>query len=185
MSGREAMLARVANAVIPGGGLILAGWPWTGAILALAFGVGANGTIAAWWIIPEDVPATGTMALLFCTAAVYVVAQVLLAARLAKAVDESRTSARHEALRRAVACLREGDATAGLKELARLGEAHRSDLLVAYRRAQLLGLTRDAQAVREAWQNVRVLDRHGLYREECASALREAQAGPEAGEGVT
>lgn len=49
---RRRILAHISNAVLPGTGLILIGRGWTGAMLAVLFGVCAHVTIAGFVIAP-------------------------------------------------------------------------------------------------------------------------------------
>ena len=60
--------------------------------------------------------------------------------------------------------LERGDGDAALEALEPLRIAGKQDLLVAYRLAQVLTMKRDVSAGLEAWQQVRTLDRHHVYR---------------------
>src|SRR5262245_3235280 len=169
-SPRDAARRRLINLVIPGAGLVLAGRPLAGFGTGLSFAATLNAALALGLLIPDDFPRTAvwcaTAAALF-----YIVAQFLLLRADARDQASGARNERREALSALVSALREGrsdDAAA-----ARLQPLAECDLHVAYRLAQSATLRADADGALAAWERVRQLDPHHIYRGEMLAALRQ------------
>jgi len=184
MSGRCEHLARAANLLVPGGGLILVGQVAGGVIVALLFALLANLSAAATLLFPDDVPALWRAGLLGVTAGVYLGAQVRLAQTLREGRTRARLERRNQALRLAREHLLRGEAQAAWEVLQPVLDLADSDLLVAYRAAQVLTACGDAQAARQAWERLRRIDRHRIYRREIEQHIQAAQHGAAGPSGV-
>jgi hypothetical protein len=171
-AGNNATSAQLVNLVIPGGGLILIGSETIGVLVALLFTAAANFAIAALLLIPDDVPRTWCGLSVGVAIGTYLGAQI----RYAQTVRHQRAGAdqalRRAALRDARCALMAGrveDAWRALQPL--VGQAE-SDLVVAYRLAQVLTARGSGAAALAAWRRVRRLDRHRVYRQEVADNER-------------
>lgn len=165
-------LARWVNLAVPGTGLLLLGrWP-AGLVTLVAFTTAANGVIWSTLIAPEDwsgwIPgAAGGLA-----AAAYVAAQLVLSQEIGAARRRICALRRREILAASERLIEAGDLGAGLAELERLDPADTRDLPVAVRHAQLLQGLGDWAGARRAWEHVRRIDRHQVYRVVSDEALR-------------
>jgi hypothetical protein len=169
---RNATRGQLINLVIPGGGLILIGSETIGVLVALLFTVAANYAIAALLLIPDEVPATWRGLSLGVAIGTYLGAQI----RYAQTVRHGRASAAREqrgaALRAARGALLAGRVEDAWRAIQPLAEQAESDLVVAYRLAQVLTAREGSAAALAAWRRVRRLDRHRIYRQEVAENER-------------
>jgi hypothetical protein len=172
-----------ANLVLPGVGLILAGRVAAGLAIGLLFVVLANGAVAATLLVPDDVSPWVQALVIGLAAGTYVGAQLRLRYALEDTARAARRDRRDAALRVVRACVERGDGEAGWEALRPVAEDAEEDLLVAYRVAQVLTLRGDRTAARIAWERVRRLDRHHLYREayDAQMAALRSDAGRGAG----
>lgn len=165
----EQSFARWINLLVPGGGLIAIGEVWTGVVVALFFAVSANAAIAARLLLPDEFSPWLAGLCIGVAAGTYIGAQF----RLAHTVRERRRAAEQEQRRAALTAvcdrLERGDGDGALEALEPLRSAGGQDLLVAFRLAQVLTLKRDVSPALEAWQQVRILDRHHVYRRQIAN----------------
>ena len=169
--------ARAMNLVLPGGGVALAGRPWLGLLIGVLFAAVANIVVAAVFLFPDDLSA-GTRALAIgLGAGAYVGAQLRLEAALRVTQRQRDSAARDIALRAAWIALEAGDAAAALAALRPFAARTAHDLLLAYRLAQTLTLTRDVPAAMDAWEIVGRLDRHSLYRDVRRRSVSELRGG--------
>ncbi len=155
--------ARVVNLLLPGGGLILIGHVWAGATVALLFAAFANVAIGAALIFPDDVqPWQGGLAI-GLAGGVYAGAQIRLALTLRQSRRDEAAARRRRVLTEVRELMRDGEHRRALDALAALEPAAPTDLLVAYRKAQVLTEMGDPQAAAAAWERLRELDRHKIY----------------------
>lgn len=171
----------VCNALVPGSGLILQDRLAPGAGLGLIFAGVSNFTLAAFWLIPESVPSPLAEVGLGATVATWCVAQIATAQRLRSGGRKDSAVQRRGALRLVQDALAAGDADAAHAAIAPLAELADQDLLVAVRLAQVLTAKRDAAGAAGAWERVRRLDRHHIYRAqriEATQRLNELNEAP-------
>lgn len=155
-----------ANAIAPGSGLVLAGETLSGTIVGLIFIPLAVLALFANLIVPDDFTSTWRALLIGGAIGVFAGAQIRLIRRIENLRKAETASARRTALATAREALIAGDADRAWEALAPLEDVFETDLLVAYRLAQIVTLRgRSAEALR-AWQHVRKLDRHSLYGDE-------------------
>lgn len=166
------------NLVLPGGGLVLLGARWTGFYLALLFAACANFALAAVLLFPDDCGRPVQLLAIGAGAGGYVGAQWRCAqtarARRARIADVRRRTALREARR----MVEQGAFNEALRVLSPVAQENPDDLLVAYRIAEVLTAAGTSHAARLAWQRVRALDRHGVYREQlrmCEARLDQAK----------
>lgn len=181
---RTATGGRLANLVIPGGGLILIGSEITGVLVALLFTAAASFALAVCLLFPDDVSPSWRGLGVGVAIGTYVGAQV----RYAQSVRELRARATGQ-LRRAVlsdvrCALLAGQVEDAWRALQPLREQAESDLVLAYRLAQVLTARGDGAAALAAWRRVRRLDRHRIYRQELAENERAllGRSDPDRGE---
>lgn len=167
---RHAIVARAANLAVPGGGVILIGSIPFGLAMVIAFAVSANGAICGLLLFPDEWPAIFTGTMLGMAIATYVLAQLWMSRELRMRRFVLDQELRRAVLERAVQFARAGDTQSALTEIGSLGPLVQSDLLVAYRFAQIVSMTSDTDAARDAWRIVRALDRHKIYRHAVDSA---------------
>ncbi|MBI5865804.1 MAG: hypothetical protein HZB38_15135 [Planctomycetes bacterium] len=167
---RPAGIAAWVNLFVPGGGLIMRNRVATGLLLGIAFAAGANLTIAARLLFPDDFSPAARGGSAALAALAYILAQFLLPAAGPRSGRRSASSGRRTALASITEALRQGriDESA-IAELTPLAER---DLHVAYRLAQAASLEGDAERSTEAWARVKRLDRHRIYREETDATLQ-------------
>ncbi len=160
------------NLVVPGGGMILVGRLWTGLAVGMLFAVTANYAIIATLLFPDDAPGwLQGLAIGLCGGS-YLGAQLRMGSCLREARQQAVAEVRDATLRAVSACLANNQADEALAAMEPIADMAERDLLVAYRFAQVLTKTGDASAARRAWERVRRLDRHRLYREICDERLR-------------
>jgi len=173
---RVANCARLVNLVIPGGGLILVGGDVSGVLIALLFTATASFSVAASLLLPGEVPATWRGLGIGVTLGTYVGAQVRFAQTLyhqrGRIADQARRAALHDARQ----ALLDGQVEDAWRALQPLADQADTDLVLAYRVAQVLTARGDEVAARAAWQRVRRLDRHRIYRPETVACERTLSA---------
>lgn len=154
------------NVVSPGSGLVLAGEGAAGVVVSLLFVTLAGLALFANLVAPDDFSPTWRALLIGGAIGIFVGAQLRLSARVARLRKDKAAAVRRAALTAAREALLAGEPARAWEALSPLEGAFESDLLVAYRVAQVLTLHgRPADAYR-AWQRVRRLDRHNLYGDE-------------------
>ena len=163
---RTASIGRLVNLVVPGGGLILVGSELLGVIVGLLFAATAGFALAATLLIPADVPATWRGLGIGVAIGTYLGAQIRFAQTLRERGAQASAERRRAALRAARSALLEGRVEAAWDSLAPLRDEFESDLVLAYRAAQVLTARGDGSAALVAWRRVRRLDRHRVYRRE-------------------
>jgi len=161
------------NLVLPGAGLILLGSLASGLLGGLLFAACANFVIAAVFLFPDEFSATHQALGIGLAGGAYLGTQL----RLAQAVRDHRKVAaearRRQCLRRTEDLLVHGDTAAALEAIMPISDLADSDLLVAYRLAQALTAAGDAAAAHEAWQRVRRLDQHAIYKRQIDQAEQD------------
>jgi hypothetical protein len=146
--------------------LILIGRETLGVMIAILFTMTACYALAATLLFPDDTSATWRGLSIGVAIGTYLGAQIRYAQTVRCQADEAFGDLRRAALRDAHSALREGrteDAWHALRPLLPQAE---TDLLVAYRVAQVLTARGDRLAALNAWRRVDRLDRHRIYRQE-------------------
>lgn len=169
------------NLFVPGGGLILSGHVTAGLMVGVFFGVLCNLAILASLVVPDEFSRSGRSLCILSAALVYILAQFLLIRAHASDVQVARNCARRSTLRQAAASLEQGDAEAARVELEALRSQSKGDLHVAVCHARALSAGGDSAAAIRAWEAVREIDKHHIYRDEHSrwlQALRETSAAP-------
>lgn len=158
--------SRLINLIVPGGGLILIGHETLGVLIAVLFTITAGYALAATLLFPDDTSATWRGLGIGVAIGTYVGAQIRYAQTVRYQADQAFGDLRHNALRAARDALGTGHAEEAWNALQPLLPRAETDLLVAYRVAQVLTARGAGQAALSAWRRVRRLDRHRIYREE-------------------
>lgn len=158
----------VLNLVAPGAGLAWLGRLADGWLIGLACALVANLAIWAFAILPDETTATGRRTLLLLVLLVFVLAQVLYAQAVRDAARRASEHLRRSALGNSRRLLERGDAQGAWIALSPALMRDADDLLLAYRAAQVLTVAGDADRARHAWQRVRRLDGHRIYRAQIA-----------------
>jgi hypothetical protein len=164
-------MAGLLNLVVPGAGLIVRGAVGSGLLCGLLFAACANLTLAACLLFPDEMSASGRTLALVITGVVYVLVQVRMAQITGLAARRTKEQFRRERLLRVQECLRREDVAGALEAIEPLMDSAGTDLLVAFRVAEVLTLADDQEGARAAWANVRALDRHGIYRAQMPHGL--------------
>jgi hypothetical protein len=146
--------------------LILIGAAWSGLLTGLVFAGCANFALIAGLLFPDDFSRVHQALGVGLAVGSYLGAQVRFAQTVRDRREQATAALRRQLLREAQEHLASGAATAALRTLQPLAHLAGRDLLVAYRLAQALTGAGDAREARAAWQQVRELDPHGLYREQ-------------------
>jgi hypothetical protein len=165
-TGRTIAGSRLINLVVPGGGLILIGHELLGVLIAILFTITTGYALAATLLFPDDTSAIWRGLGIGVAIGTYLGAQIRYAQTVRYQADQAFGDLRRDALGDARCALREGrteDAWNALQPVVPLAE---TDLLVAYRVAQVLTARGDGLAALHAWRRVRRLDRHRIYRDE-------------------
>lgn len=160
---RAAAIARIANIFVPGCGLVLLGHGAAGIVVGVTFAAAANLALAGRLLIPDDVPWLVQNFAILSAAALYIVAQWLLLRAARSETRREYESRRREILGRVADAMRAANAEAAWAAIEPLLHELDTDVLIAYRTAQILDLRGDPPAAREAWARVRRLDRHRVY----------------------
>jgi hypothetical protein len=163
---RTAGWARAINLLVPGAGMILVGSVITGLLAGLLFAACANFAILAVLLFPDDFSAALQALAIGLAAGAYFGAQVRLARQIRTQHAAAIASFRRRILWQSQESLARGDAAGAVAALRPLAAEAGCDLLVAYRLAQALTAAGDRPAARAAWQQVRALDEHGLYKQQ-------------------
>ncbi len=158
--------ARAINLLVPGSGMILAGSVVTGLLAGLLFAACANFAVLAVLLFPDDFSGTMQALAIGLAAGAYLGAQVRLAAHIKALRLAAAASFRRRILWQSQELLARGEAAGAVDALRPLAAEASRDLLVAYRLAQALTAAGDVPAARAAWQQVRELDEHGLYKQQ-------------------
>ncbi len=161
-----------ANLLLPGAGLILLGATGAGILTGLVFAACANFAVLAVLLFPDDFGERLQFLAIGLAAGCYVGAQL----RYHRAVRSLRirqaSALRRHLLRQTEQWLEAGQPARALDCIRQLADLATTDLLVAYRLAQTLTAAGDVPAARAAWQQVRRLDRHGIYRAQVCQQQR-------------
>ena len=158
--------ARAINLLVPGGGMILIGSVVTGLLAGLLFAACANFAVVAVLLFPDDFSGTLQALAIGLAAGAYFGAQVRLARQIRTQHAATAASLRRRILWQSQELLARGEAAGAVEALRPLAVEAGCDLLVAYRLAQALTAAGDRPAARAAWQQVRALDEHGLYKQQ-------------------
>ena len=153
------------NLLLPGGGLILLGAVGSGLLAGLLFIACANFALLAVLLFPDDFSGTTQALGIGLAAGAYVGAQVRVMAQVRRLRAEGTAARRRRALWAARDCLARGEAARAVEALRPLVEEDAQDLLVSYQWAQALTAAGEVTRARDAWQQVRRLDRHGIYKQ--------------------
>lgn len=165
-SGQTMTGSRLVNLLIPGGGLILIGHEILGVLVAVLFTLTGCYALAATLLFPDDTSATWRGLGIGVAIGTHLGSQIRYAQSVRCGVDRAQADARRAALRAARGALCEGRSEEAWNAIRPLLPQVESDLLVAYRVAQVLTARGDGPAALSAWHRVRRLDRHRIYREE-------------------
>ncbi|MGD8453684.1 MAG: hypothetical protein PVJ57_17870 [Phycisphaerae bacterium] len=168
---RQDNLASVLNLLIPGAGLVLRSNPWGGLVIGLLFVACANFTLWALLLVPDEFPPWQHGLGIGLTGGVYLGAQIRLAQTVRGRRRSEQTTLRRAALHAARQLIEAGRYPQAQLVLAPVRRFAETDLLVAYRMAQVYTGLRDVDAALAAWQTVRRLDRHHLYSDQLRSGL--------------
>ena len=163
---RQANLARLTNLVLPGGGLIMLGCAWSGALIALVFAACANFAVGASLIFPDDVPGWLAGLAVGMAAGTYFGAQIRFLVTVRMIEHRRAFELRRRTLHEVLVLLRRGEYGPAHERIRVLAHLADSDLLVAYRFAQVLTGTDDPAEAGRAWHRVRGLDHHKIYRQD-------------------
>lgn len=158
--------ARWANLLLPGSGLVLIDRPVTGLVVGLAFAACANFALLAVLVLPDEFSAGERALGIGLTAGAYIGAQLRLAQTVRGLRAEAATLRRRASLREAHALMDRGEHVQALTLMDALSRDFPDDLLVAYRVAQLLTAVEGETAAQAAWERLRSLDHHGIYRDQ-------------------
>ena len=174
------LVSRLANLVVPGGGLVLMGAEASGVAIALLFTGAASIALAASLLFPDDLAPSWRGLAIGVALGTYLGAQL----RFAQTVRQQRQGAvearRETALRGARQALRSGRIDDAWEQLQPVLDQANDDLPLAYCVAQVLTARGDQVAAQAAWRRVRRLDRHGIYRREIVEAEQTLSHLPEA-----
>lgn len=168
--------APLANLLLPGAGLILLGSVVSGLLVGVAFAACANFALAAVLLFPDDYSETVRALAIGVAGGAYVGAQVRLAGTLRRRRVEAEAERRRRGLRAAEELLAGGAAERAAEVLQELAAEFDNDLLVAYRLAQAWTAAGQDGRAHLAWQEVRRLDRYGIYRRQIVDHEQELRA---------
>ncbi len=169
--------ASALNLLLPGGGLILIGAPWSGLLIGLAFAACANFALAAVLLFPDNFSPTHQALGTGLAAGAYLGAQVRLAQTRRQMRAAAAAAWRRRMLWRTRELVERGEHAEALQTITPLAERWPDDLHVAYRVAQVLTEVGSADAAQDAWRRVRALDRHGLYRAQIGAGFQRLSQG--------
>ncbi len=153
------------NWLLPGGGLILLGAPWSGWLLGLLFAASADFALSTVLLFPDDYSPGQRLLAILVAAGVYVAAQWRLAHALRDAHQQADAAQRRQVLAEVQELLARGANREAVAALRPLATQAASDLHVAYRLAQALTAAGDP-AAGAAWRRVAELDPHGIYKQQ-------------------
>ena len=138
---------------------------WSGLVVGLVFAACANLAVAAVLLFPDDFSRTVQALGIGVAAGSYVGAQLRFVRGLRDWRARVAATGRRQVLWEVRALLERGEHARALEAIAPLAGQATGDLLVAYRLAQAVSGADTAEAARAAWDRVRALDRHGVYKE--------------------
>lgn len=156
----------VVNLLLPGGGLILLGELSSGLLVGVAFAACANFALLAVLLFPDDFGPSLHALGIGVAGGGYVGAQIRMAQTVRGLRERVMTLERRRVLWTVRGLCERGEYSAALQVITPLSRRVPDDVLVAYRVAQILSEAGTVHAARAAWQRVRQLDRHGVYREQ-------------------
>lgn len=156
------------NTLVPGAGVISLGETLNGLLLGLSFTLLCNWWIWATWILPDEFAPGARILLGACTALIYLAVQLAAARVLRRNAAGRATEARRRALSTSKRLLAQDDPRGAWTALLPVVHHADHDVLIAYRAAQVLTAAGDATRARRAWERVRALDRHHVYRAQIA-----------------
>jgi len=152
------------NLILPGAGLILVDSLLAGVVVGLLFTACANLALVELLLFPDEWSRELKLLTVGVTVGTYFGAQLRLVVTMKTGRERSRTAHRRARLWEARALTEQGEHIRACEVLNDLCSENPDDLLVNYRLAQSLTDAGEVPAAREAWQRVRSLDRHGIYR---------------------
>lgn len=164
------------NLLLPGGGLVLIGCVTSGLLVGMAFTLCANFALAAILLFPDDYSHEVHCLLIGLAGGCYVGAQLRYAQTVRAVQARAAAERRRRALWEARQLIEQGEYGRALNVISPLAREQPHDVLVAYRMAQALTEAGTAHAARIAWKRVRVLDRHGIYKQQIAAYERRLTA---------
>ena len=154
---RSWLLARLANLVIPGAGLILARREWLGLLTSLLFGLAAQVALAGSFLAPGALPLWLTRVAVAGTAAVWSAAQFALWRRI-RWITSPEAHAQFDALfQESREALARGDLQTARAALVGALEIDDEDLDANAALARQIGAT-ERRAARKLWRRVAALD---------------------------
>jgi hypothetical protein len=154
------------NLLLPGGGLILVGELSSGLLVGIAFAACANFALLATLLFPDDFGSSLHALGVGVAGGSFVGAQIRMAQTVRGLRERASTLERRQILWTVRGLCERGEYGAALQVITPLSRRLPDDELVAYRVAQILSEAGTVRAARAAWQRVRQLDRHGVYREQ-------------------
>lgn len=165
-TGRTIAGSRLVNLVIPGGGLILIGHEPLGVLIAILFTIATCYALAGTLLFPDDTSAIWRGLGIGVAIGTYLGAQIRYAQTVRHQADQAFGDLRRSALGDARSALHQGRSDDAWEALRPLLPQAETDLLIAYRVAQVLTARGDGLAALHAWRRVGRLDRHRIYRQE-------------------
>lgn len=161
---KRATISQWLNLLAPGAGVALLGPVWLGVAVGLIFIVLLNAAIVAIGWVPDEIGLRARKLLVLGAAIAYILAQLAMS-RAARRYEHTTAAAlRREALQAALEALAGGNGEAALLALQPLRSADPDDLHIALRVAQALSAGNSPDAA-VAWEHLRRLDRHHIYRD--------------------
>lgn len=154
------------NLLLPGGGLILLGEVASGLLVGIAFAACANFALLAVLLFPDDFGRSLEALGIGVAGGSYFGAQLRMAQTVRGLRERALTAERRRILWTVRGLCARGQYGEALKVISPLSTREPDDVLVAYRVAQILSEAGTVHAARAAWQRVRELDRHGVYRQQ-------------------
>jgi hypothetical protein len=167
-----AVIGQLVNLVVPGGGLILSGNALLGVLIAALFTLTANFALLASLLFPDDFSATRRGLGIGVAIGTYVGAQIRYAQSLRSQRRQAADTLRHNVLGAVRSALLAGRVDDAWQAIQPLINQVNDDLVVAYRVAQVLTAREGGEAALAAWERVRRLDRHRVYRQQVADNER-------------
>ncbi len=184
------LAAALVNLVVPGGGLILRDEAVLGLFTAGLFTFALNFTLAGRFLFPLNISPGWQRFGAVLVIATYLAAQIRMGAAQRAAERRQAARARRARLASVLKVIQAGSPQAAAECLAALRDSELDDLHLAVRAVQLAELSGDPALLQDARQNVRRLDRHGVYRAGIPAAAQPpssampAPAGPRPGESL-
>lgn len=171
---REAARAKLINLIAPGVGLVLVDRLFDGLLTAGAFALSAGALLVATLVAPMAYSGVFRAFLAVAMVATYGLAQIAME-RAAAARERSDAAAERRALlQRSARSARYGDYASAIAQVSEALEHSPEDLALRADLASLHDRMGNVEAARLAWQRVRELDRHRIYKEQIEAAERRA-----------